>query len=337
MSRESNVIERISNSLRIDRGRQEDGNLWKARVIYSAAGRIALASLWDVPEDEQSISITHFKRRAEREIKALTSSSIELEKIFIDNIEAIVNEIYEIYINTGYMYHTSNHIEPIPDIITPAGKYYLLRGCALQENIYMSGLGLYGEASLENKYTEASSVNELFQIPQMSLTNYIEKLLSYAEWNEFRFHEHVEFLKMKPPFTGGYWSREEDRSGLVSLLRIGQPGSYIYYLYKYGDGGIEVSSLPQWMTDKFEYRQIACCLLSRRDMLPATVYWNDGELTHFHIGYLYPPRIQSFLKLYSWPEFMNHFPSDFRRVMTKEVFDVCRTSIEALGYSFIKR
>ena len=46
----------------------------------------------------------------------IKNKSTEPFIIYFDSIEVIVNEIYEIYINTGYMYHTSNHIEPIPDM-----------------------------------------------------------------------------------------------------------------------------------------------------------------------------------------------------------------------------
>ncbi len=273
----------------------------------------------------------------DREIRALISSGKPLDKWLNGDIEVIENEIYDIYLNTGYMYHTSNHIEPIPDITAPGMKEYLVRGCALQEPVLMSGLGLYCQSDLKNKHNIATSVNELFQITQMNLTDYIEKLLSYAEWKEFRSSERAEYLRMRPPFTGGYWCRESDNSGTVSLLRIGQPGRYLYFLYKYTNGSMVTAPLAPWMTDEYQYRQIACGILSCENMLPASLYWHDGELTHLHIGYLYPPDIQYFIKLYSWPESMNHFPSDFRRVMTKEIFDTCRSSIEPLGYGFIER
>ena len=337
MIRDSGIIEKISSALGIIRGKQEAETLWSARVIYSAAGRIALASLWDMPEDEQPVSITHFKRRAEREIKALASSSDDLENYFNDSIEAITNEIYDIYLNTGYLYHTSNHIEPVPEVSALSGRCYLLRGSAVQETIHVSGVGLYSLSGLKKTHTVVNSIYELYRIPQMNLGTYIDKLLGYADWKNFSLSERAEFLRTKPPFTSGYWCGDPDNSGNVSLLRLGPPGSYIYYLYKCENRQLVVSPLAQWMTDGYEYRQIACGLLTSGNVLPDTTFWHDGELTHVHLGYLYPPKIQNFFKLYSWPESMTHFPSDFRRVMTKEIFNIFRMNIEPLGYGFCER
>ena len=42
---------------------QSDDNEWVCQVVYSIAGQMALASLWDHTEDEGSISIQHFKSR----------------------------------------------------------------------------------------------------------------------------------------------------------------------------------------------------------------------------------------------------------------------------------
>lgn len=336
MSRESGVIEKIGNELGIARGNQEEDSQWKSRIIYSAAGRIALASLWDVSEDEQAISIIHFKRRAERELKALISSSSVLGRIYDGITEAIIDEIYSIYLNAGYIYHTPNHIEPVPEKVVSVGKNCLIRGSALQESVHMSGLGLYSQSTLKDKYNTVNSVNELFKLPQIMLTDYINKLLKYAEWKVFGVEERAEYLRMSPPFSGGYWCKEADKTGGISLLRIGQPGRHIYYLYKFENKSILSSPLATWMTDGYEYRQIACGLLMQNNKLPMTRYMQDGRLVHIHIGYLYPPAIQNFVKLYSWPETMNHFPSDFRRVMTGDLFEVFRMIIEPLGFGFMK-
>lgn len=42
---------------------QSDDNEWVCRVVYSVAGQMALASLWDHTEDGGSVSIQHFKSR----------------------------------------------------------------------------------------------------------------------------------------------------------------------------------------------------------------------------------------------------------------------------------
>ena len=45
---------------------QSDDNEWVCRVVYSVAGQMALASLWDHTEDGGSVSIQHFKSRIGR-------------------------------------------------------------------------------------------------------------------------------------------------------------------------------------------------------------------------------------------------------------------------------
>ena len=45
---------------------QSDDNEWVCRVVYSVAGQMALASLWDHTEDGGSVSIQHFKAELAR-------------------------------------------------------------------------------------------------------------------------------------------------------------------------------------------------------------------------------------------------------------------------------
>ena len=58
----------MGNELIISIGRQLNipgkvDNEWMCRVIYSIAGQMGLASLWDYDEDEDTVSIQHFKER----------------------------------------------------------------------------------------------------------------------------------------------------------------------------------------------------------------------------------------------------------------------------------
>lgn len=58
----------MGNELIISIGRQLNipgkvDNEWICRVIYSIAGQMGLASLWDYDEGEDTVSIQHFKER----------------------------------------------------------------------------------------------------------------------------------------------------------------------------------------------------------------------------------------------------------------------------------
>lgn len=336
MSRDSGLVEKIAETLNIKRGGQEGENVWKSRVIYSAAGRIALCSLWDITEEDPKATIVHFKRRTYREIEVLSYINDELRKMLDGDMDSIVDEIYDIFLKTGYLYHTSNHVEPVPDIVVKVGKTNILRGSMLQENVELSGIGLYSKTELSKQYDTVDSVNEMFHLPRLSLQEFYKKITRNIDWQKFQATEHAEFLRMRPPFSKEYWSRDYDRSGQISLLRIGQPGRYIFYFYRYMDGTIDVSPIPTWMTDDYEYRQIACSILYVQGVLPTTHFRFDGDLVHMHVGYLFPPKIQNFFKLFSWPETMQNFPSDFRRVMSTDVFEIFRDVIENLGYGFAK-
>lgn len=58
----------MTNDLIASIGRQlnipkSDSNEWARQVVYSIAGQMALASLWDYDENGESVSIQHFKNR----------------------------------------------------------------------------------------------------------------------------------------------------------------------------------------------------------------------------------------------------------------------------------
>ena len=57
------LISLIARQSNIPQGK-ETYNEWMQRVIYSAAGRMALASLWDFQDNEDTISIQYFKKKS---------------------------------------------------------------------------------------------------------------------------------------------------------------------------------------------------------------------------------------------------------------------------------
>ena len=55
------LISEISKQLNIA---ETAGTESLCKAIYSATGKMALASIWDHPEDEKFVSIQHFKKSA---------------------------------------------------------------------------------------------------------------------------------------------------------------------------------------------------------------------------------------------------------------------------------
>ena len=52
------IFSSLAKDLSILRGTKEDVDAWRRRLIYSALGKLALASVWD--EEEDLPSVQHF-------------------------------------------------------------------------------------------------------------------------------------------------------------------------------------------------------------------------------------------------------------------------------------
>ena len=93
------LLNEIGQKLNIKRGVSEEKELWRQRIIYSAIGIMALVSLWDM-EDEEPISITHFKHRIKRQIYAYQELYPEIMQRFMISAEELSQEMYDIYSST---------------------------------------------------------------------------------------------------------------------------------------------------------------------------------------------------------------------------------------------
>ena len=334
------LLEQIADDLGIRKGSRESEEFWKVRVAYSAAGKMALGSLWDEEDDNTPISVRHFKHRAERELTALCAIDydlkyqIEAEK----QIDAIVGEIYDIYLNCGYIYHSPNRIAPCEEKIVRINGLSFVRGCGLQEPLKVCGLGLYENiAYAMGNYERVESLIDLYQLQTTPYDKWLEKSVNEEEWQEIKTAGDVEYLRIKTPFYYGYWQGKPDEQ-IVSLMRTevntqGQQSSY--YLYKKEGQMVKARQLPYWLIENKGYRFASNWILKRQRTLPQSLYINDGDLIHLHIQYLYPPNIQNFIKLFSWPKYFNDLKkSAFERVMNRDVFRVIRKTLETLGFQF---
>lgn len=175
----------------------------------------------------------------------------------------------------------------------------------------------------------------MFGLEQEALRVFWCTMLSAASWETgLLFEQNTEYLRLKPPFSQGYWVNKPDTTGTVSILRTGMKGSQLYYLYRYSDATIEISPLPQWQVEAYNYRLLACACLSICGTLPPIEYFEDGALVHVRMDYLLPPRELEFLKLYSWPETCTSLPCDFKRKLSTEVFTSIKNVLSDEGYEF---
>ena len=80
---------------------QSDDNEWVCRVVYSVAGQMALASLWDHTEDGGSVSIQHFKSRIGQIFDAYEGIYPKIGFLLPHDKTDLIEEMYSIYLRNG--------------------------------------------------------------------------------------------------------------------------------------------------------------------------------------------------------------------------------------------
>ena len=246
--------------------------------------------------------------------------------------EELEDEIADQFLSTGVVYHRPNRIVPSMKHEEPFGDILFQRGIALDSISCVSGIGFY---SKQCGAKNTDKIKAMFGLDQENLQTLWRITLSAASWkSDLSFEQNTEYLRLKPPFSQGYWVNKPDTTGTVSILRTGMKGSQLYYLYRYYGTTMEVSPLPQWQVEFYNYRSLACACLSTYGTLPPIEYFEDGVLVHVHMNYLLPPRELEFLKLYSWPEICTSLPCNFKRKISIEVFTAIKNVLSDEGYEF---
>ena len=92
----------MTNDLIISIGKQlniprSDDNEWVCQIVYSVAGQMALASLWDHSDGSDSISIQHFKSRIAQIFDAYGDIYPEIKFLLPEDRTILIDEIYSIY------------------------------------------------------------------------------------------------------------------------------------------------------------------------------------------------------------------------------------------------
>ena len=318
------------------KGASEVPNQWKARVIYSILGRMAVASVFDMPEEE-STSIVHMKHRVERLLGHYKEMYPEVCALLPENAEELSSEIYDIYLHTGVIYHEPNRVIMSARTESKAGNIRFTRGVDLETRQCISGLGTY----IKEKGTGQQSISDLtladmFQLNTVHLQERWSLCIDRARWVDYTPETKTEYLRMSPPFSRGYWVDKPTNSGIVSLMRTGYRGSQLYYLYRVENNVMQVSQLPQWQVDNYNYRSLSNACLYTEGVLPTSKYSIDGELVFLSFGYLPPPAELYLWKLYTWPSSMAFLPRDFNRICMRQVFESIKETMQQQGYVFTK-
>lgn len=314
------------------------------KAIYSATGKMALASLWDHPEDEDFVSIQHFKKRAAQILGAYINIYAQTKVCFPKDRTGIIDDIYETYRRNGFFYHSSHRLSSAALSVGGLGHCVLYRGTPPGQKCFMSGLGLY---AVKRDASPCKTAAEMFDMQTQALSGYLHEVLKSNDWNEIDWPEDAEFLRLNPPFSRGYWRNKPDKTDRISMARYGAPNK-LYVFYRWQDGHFQQKPIPAWRVDDFrtigqpgygEYRRIACALLYAVQQLPPIIVTPKDCVVEIKLGYRLPPAEEDFFKLYSWPinyDITPKTPQVFQREMSTIVYSVLRQHLESIGYRFVE-
>ncbi len=314
------------------------------KAIYSATGKMSLISLWDHSEDEEFVSIQHFKRRAAQILDAYITIYPQTKALFPEDRTGIIDEIYETYRRNGFFYHSPHRLSPAAPSVGSSGHYVLYRGISPEQKSFMSGLGLYG---IKQNVHPGKTAAKVFDMQTQQFSEYLQEVLNSNNWREIDWPEDSEFLRLDPPFTAGYWQSKPEKTNRISMARYGAPNK-LYVLYRWQHGQFQQKPIPAWRVDDFrtigqsgygEYRRIACALLDAAQQLPPIIVTPKDSIIVIKLGYRLPPAEEDFFKLYSWPinyDITQKSPQVFQREMSVIVYSVLRQHLESIGYRFVE-
>ncbi|SDY46980.1 hypothetical protein SAMN02910264_02313 [Ruminococcaceae bacterium YAD3003] len=326
MDKYNGLLRNASLEYSIDRGTHESITDFKSRIIYSIIGRMAMASLWDMPETGY-VSINHLKNRIKELLFCYRQMYPEINDGITADDSLFADEIYNILMYSGCIYHEPNRIVISAKNDGCKGNALFTRGYPLSIKQCISGLGTY-----KTNIITAKSIKDLFLFDRQPLETYWESCTSRLEWNQMELDVDTEFLNMSPTYSS-YWVTKGDNSGRVSILRIGPKGRQIYYFYKYENNNFYVSQIPYWRVEN-SYRALANACLKAYGALPKTEYVIDGDIVNIRFAYL-PPVEEFYLwKLYSWPGSFLDLDNSFKRVCSLVPFEAIMSTMVELGYEF---
>ncbi len=264
MSSYDSLLSDIAERYGICKGDSETKLSWEAQVVYSICGMMAYASLWDNPEDD-SVSITHMKKRIRNIFNSYTSLYPELLEILSDKSEFFENEIANLFLSVGVVYHMPNRVVASQKREEAFKNILFQRGIAIDNISHVSGIGFYSE---NEKAENPEAIKDMFGLERKSLRELWQSTISHTSWKESSLqNQPCEYLRLKPPFSQGYWVNRPDHDK-ISILRTGVKGAEIYYLYRIVDDKLEVSQLPEWQVESHNYRALSNACLASNGTLP---------------------------------------------------------------------
>lgn len=339
MTTQSQMLKEILNDLGIIKGATESDESLKCRAVYSAIGRLAYASLWDeIDESDQNASdasnddssIIHFKRRIKKSFETFARIFPEIIPYYSYDVNNLSDFVFNLFEATGQFYHSPYQVSPPIRTAAYENGISFLRGFSPFENAWASGLGAFVESENAGGLTPC----EMFGLPRKTPVEQWKNAVSVGNFSAVDVNDYFEFLNLNISKGTQYWVNKSNLKNGYSLMRTKDYKIRSYYLYKYENNKFWSSGLPDFMTMNSEYLSLANGCLMSRNSLPKCFYHYNGEIVILELGYLYPPRVQNLVMLYSWPISYSNIQGRFKRVMTSRVFKAIKEVLENLNYEF---
>ena len=334
MNEYDGLIEGIADKMAISKGDPETEDVWQSRVVYSICGRMAYASLWDIDDSGQgesgSVSIIHVRKRIFRTFNAYVDLYPGISELF-GNIDDFVDKMIDLIIDCGLAYHKNYRLIPPIKSQAELKGITFTRGYPIGQAQCVSGIGTYNLSGVDG---HVDDVKKMFRLSEKPLNKVWRETAGNAKWQEYVPKEGEQFLQMDEKLLRyGYWKDQVEDKTMSSIIRRGEKGNFLYYLYRRHRDFTEEAVLPLWMTEKGRYGLLSNACLSVHGRLPNICYYPNGNVVKVVASYLLPLDELQFFKQYSWP--VSYYGSEnFARFMTSNVFDAFRVVLESIGFQF---
>lgn len=321
------------------------------RIVYSALGRTAYASVWSTQDEEDPPTVDTFKKTITSLLPYYRKHIVKKHWRYLEDENALADEILKTYLDAGYLYRSGRSLAPAKpsQCFLPYLNCRLFRGIDPRIQCQMSGLAPYSLIKIENAQ-EHSCIDEMFGF-HPPLAGYASEFLAGATWETIQtFPENTEFLRADG--LGYEWQRlgeTNNKSNLFSeygMCRIPSEEDMRYYVINLGmlaQDKIQVYSIPKWMANPMvngreqpEWVALAAGLLAMNKALPPiSVYrgiTKHPTLSRISSAFPLPPAEMAFLRLASWPVGTEDTTGSCCRDMDALMCSSLCFSLTALGY-----
>lgn len=329
----SELLHQIEDRLDIKRYSYEADLDYHCRTAYSLAGRWMLASLFDEVQSfdddgnvqKAMVSVYHTKKRFASTFKTVIANYFDAE-----NLERIVNSVYDSYERCGFFYHQNYYVQPPRLRVEQAGRICFIRGMGPEVETRMSGLGPYlQKEAASNKWAS------MFRIDMKDLDSQLDSTLSVAQWSNYPENlDEIEYLPILGKYYRDSWLNNYENA-TISLART-KLKPHRYYLYKIDSPEASDELVVHPLNLEIGTRKwldIANILRLRKHQKIVHQLKSDLHYYEIKLECLLPERIQNWLEVYSWPMSFE-YPSHYHRLIRKDVFHPIKTYLEQYGYQF---